>query len=280
MSVFTGRGGELDYELMRRVMLAVTDVRYGDPGPYPGSDVVLPPLDDGLVGDAQETDHVLAGPRPVRAIQITEFGGPEVLVLRDVPDPRPDNGLVPVEVSAAGVNYADTHQAENSYHQPAQLPLIPGAEVVGTTPGGDRVVALLPAGGGYAQRALVAPALTRAAAGRDRGRPGAGARTPGRHRLAPPAHEREAGAGRDRRRARGGGRGRDAGGAAREALGRGEGDRGGVLAGQARPRARAGGRRRDRRQRTRSERGDRRLPPAARSTSCWRWSGGARSRRA
>jgi len=39
----------------------VTDVRYGDPGPYPGSDVVLPPLDDGLVGDAQEIDHVLAG---------------------------------------------------------------------------------------------------------------------------------------------------------------------------------------------------------------------------
>jgi CubicO group peptidase (beta-lactamase class C family) len=61
VSVFTGRGGELDYELMRRVMLAVTDVRYGDPGPYPGSDVVLPPLDDGLVGDAQELDHVLAG---------------------------------------------------------------------------------------------------------------------------------------------------------------------------------------------------------------------------
>jgi CubicO group peptidase (beta-lactamase class C family) len=61
VSVFTGRGGELDYELVRRVMLAVTDVRYGDPGPYPGSDVVLPPLDDGLVGDAQETDHVLAG---------------------------------------------------------------------------------------------------------------------------------------------------------------------------------------------------------------------------
>jgi CubicO group peptidase (beta-lactamase class C family) len=61
VSVFTGRGGELDYELMRRVMLAVTDVRYGDPGPYPGSGVVLPPLDDGLVGDAQETDHVLAG---------------------------------------------------------------------------------------------------------------------------------------------------------------------------------------------------------------------------
>ena len=96
----------------------------------------------------------------MKAIQITEFGGPEVLVLRDVPDPRADDGLVPVEVSAAGVNYADTHQAENSYHQPAQLPLIPGAEVVGTAPEGTRIVALLPTGGGYAQRALVSPALS------------------------------------------------------------------------------------------------------------------------
>ncbi len=70
----------------------------------------------------------------MKAIQITEFGGPEVLVLREVPDPEASNGLVPVEVSAAGINYADTHQAENSYHQPANLPLIPGAEVVGRTP--------------------------------------------------------------------------------------------------------------------------------------------------
>ena len=96
----------------------------------------------------------------MRAIQIHEFGGPEVLVLREVDEPRSDNGLVPVEVSSAGINYADTHQAENSYHAPAQLPLVPGAEVVGTTPEGRRVVALLPAGGGYAERALVAPPLT------------------------------------------------------------------------------------------------------------------------
>jgi NADPH2:quinone reductase len=96
----------------------------------------------------------------MRAIQITEFGGPEVLVLREVEEPKSDNGLVPVDVSSAGVNYADTHQAENSYHAPAQLPLVPGAEVVGTTPEGERVVALLPAGGGYAEKALVHRALT------------------------------------------------------------------------------------------------------------------------
>ena len=95
----------------------------------------------------------------MRAIQITEFGGPEVLVLRDVEEPRSENGLIPVEVAAAGINYADTHQAENSYHAPAQLPLIPGAEVAGTTPEGERIVALLPAGGGYAEKALVHSAL-------------------------------------------------------------------------------------------------------------------------
>src|SRR5437764_2775147 len=96
----------------------------------------------------------------MRAIQVKEFGGPEVLELNEVPDPEPADGLVPVEVSAAGVNYADTHQAENSYLQPATLPLIPGGEVVGTSAGGERLVGLLPAGGGYAERALLAPAAS------------------------------------------------------------------------------------------------------------------------
>ena len=96
----------------------------------------------------------------MRAIQVQQFGGPEVLELREVPDPAAHDGLVPVEVTAAGINYADTHQAENSYHQPAKLPLIPGAEVVGTTSDGERLVALLPGGGGYAERALVSPALS------------------------------------------------------------------------------------------------------------------------
>lgn len=96
----------------------------------------------------------------MKAIQVQQFGGPEVLELRDVATPEPSEGLVLVDVRAAGINYADTHQAENSYHAPASLPLIPGAEVVGITPDGQRVVALLPAGGGYAENALIAPALS------------------------------------------------------------------------------------------------------------------------
>lgn len=95
----------------------------------------------------------------MRAIQITEFGGPEVLRLAQVPDPVATGGLVPIDVDSAGLNYADTHQAENSYLAAQQLPLIPGAEVVGRTPDGRRVVALLAGGGGYAEKALAHPSV-------------------------------------------------------------------------------------------------------------------------
>ena len=60
-SIWTGRGGEFDNELTRRVMLAVDDVPYADPGPYPGSALVLPPADEGIIGDARDVDQVLAG---------------------------------------------------------------------------------------------------------------------------------------------------------------------------------------------------------------------------
>jgi NADPH2:quinone reductase len=95
----------------------------------------------------------------VRAIQITEFGGPAVLTVREVPDPEPTGELVPIDVRTAGVNYADTHQAEDSYLAPQRLPMVPGAEVVGTDPDGRRVVALLASGGGYAEKALAHPSV-------------------------------------------------------------------------------------------------------------------------
>jgi NADPH:quinone reductase len=95
----------------------------------------------------------------VRAIQITEFGGPEVLTLTDLPEPTPGDGQVRIQVSHAGLNYADTHQAENSYLAPAELPLVPGAEVVGVTDDGQRVVALL-GSGGYAEVAVAHRAMT------------------------------------------------------------------------------------------------------------------------
>jgi NADPH:quinone reductase len=96
----------------------------------------------------------------MRAIRITQFGGPEVLELvEDQSEPEAAPGSTLLDISHAGINYADTHQAENSYLAPAELPLVPGAEAVGTTPDGRRVVALL-GGGGYAERARAADALS------------------------------------------------------------------------------------------------------------------------
>ncbi|QNG35323.1 Zn-dependent oxidoreductase [Geodermatophilaceae bacterium NBWT11] len=50
----------------------------------------------------------------MRAVQITRFGGPEVLDVVDLPDPDPVPGLGQrlYDVSSAGVNYADTHQEQ------------------------------------------------------------------------------------------------------------------------------------------------------------------------
>ncbi len=95
----------------------------------------------------------------MRAIQITEFGGPDVLELVELPDPVPTGDLVAVDVHAAGLNYADTHQVENSYLAAQRLPLVPGAEVVGRMPDGRRVVALLAGGGGYAEKVLAHPSV-------------------------------------------------------------------------------------------------------------------------
>ncbi len=93
----------------------------------------------------------------MRAVQITDFGGPEVLELVDLPVPEPDDDQVLIRVSRAGVNFADTHQRENAYVKRFGLPLVPGNEVVGTTGDGTRVVAMTGGAGGYAEYA-VAPA--------------------------------------------------------------------------------------------------------------------------
>src|SRR5919112_679684 len=96
----------------------------------------------------------------MRAVQITRFGGPEVMDIVDLPDPVPSEGQELYEVSSAGVNFADTHQIENSYLSQQQLPLVPGAEFVGTpVGGGQRVVGLLD-GGGYAEKVAAHDVLT------------------------------------------------------------------------------------------------------------------------
>src|SRR5262245_58440417 len=90
----------------------------------------------------------------MRAIQMTEFGGPEVLRLVELPTPEPGPDEVLIRVLRAGLNFADTHTRTNSYVRKATLPLVPGGEVAGVREDtGERVVALV-GDGGYAEYAV------------------------------------------------------------------------------------------------------------------------------
>ena len=102
----------------------------------------------------------------MRAIQIEEFGGPDVMQITDLPVPEPDDGEVLIRVSRAGINWADTHTRQNDYLARYELPLVPGGEVVGTVERGagdieegQRVVALTGTGG-YAEYATASAATT------------------------------------------------------------------------------------------------------------------------
>jgi len=94
----------------------------------------------------------------MKAIQIEEFGGPEMMRLTDVPDPEPAAGEVVVEVARAGINFGDTHATRDDYLAKQELPLIPGGEIAGLTPDGRRVAALMTSGG-YAQKVAVNEAV-------------------------------------------------------------------------------------------------------------------------
>lgn len=92
---------------------------------------------------------------------MTEFGGPEVMKLVELPTPEPASDEVLIRVSRAGINFADTHTRTNSYVRRATLPLVPGGEVAGVVVSapaasalreGDRVIALTGTGG-YAEYA-------------------------------------------------------------------------------------------------------------------------------
>jgi len=91
---------------------------------------------------------------------MTEFGGPEVLRLAELPQPVAGAEEVLIKVSRAGLNFADTHTRTNSYVQKAALPLVPGGEVAGVREDtGERVVALV-GSGGYAEYAVAPERLT------------------------------------------------------------------------------------------------------------------------
>ncbi len=100
----------------------------------------------------------------MRAVVVSEPGGPEVLQLAEVPDPVAGPGEVVIDIVAAGVNRADLLQRQGHYPPPPGAPPYPGLECSGRvaglgpdTPGwqlGDEVCALL-GGGGYAERVVV-----------------------------------------------------------------------------------------------------------------------------
>jgi NADPH2:quinone reductase len=101
----------------------------------------------------------------MKAVYISEPGGPEVLEIRDVPAPVPGAGEVLIDVVAAGLNRADVQQRRGFYPPPPGASEIPGLEVSGRIAAfgpevskpfsvGDKVVALL-SGGGYAQQVAV-----------------------------------------------------------------------------------------------------------------------------
>lgn len=90
----------------------------------------------------------------MRAVEITQPGGPEVLKVVERPKPAPGPAEVLIAVKAAGVTRADTHQRRGNYPPPPGAPDIPGMEVAGIIEDtGERVCALI-VGGGYAEYAV------------------------------------------------------------------------------------------------------------------------------
>lgn len=100
----------------------------------------------------------------MRAVVIREFGGPEVLELREVPTPLPGKGEVRIRVRATAVNRADILQRMGAYPAPHDVPAnIPGLEFAGEVDAlgdgvrdlaiGDRVFGLV-GGGAYAEQLI------------------------------------------------------------------------------------------------------------------------------
>ncbi len=100
----------------------------------------------------------------MKAIQVHQFGGPEVLALADIPTPKPGPGEVLVHVRAAGVNPYDTYMRAGTYAVKPPLPYTPGSDAAGTIESvgpnvtkvkpGDRVYTATTITGAYAEYAL------------------------------------------------------------------------------------------------------------------------------
>jgi NADPH2:quinone reductase len=100
----------------------------------------------------------------MKAIQVSKFGGPEVLQLNEIPTPKPGPGQILVRVHGAGVNPYDTYMRSGTYAIKPPLPYIPGSDAAGTVESigdgvkkvkpGDRVYTAKTITGAYAEYAL------------------------------------------------------------------------------------------------------------------------------
>ena len=91
----------------------------------------------------------------MRAVVLKGTGGPEQLVIRDVPEPVAADGQPVVDVRAAGINFADVLIRLGRYPQMPELPTVLGSEIAGELDG-RRVMGFVRAeGGGYAERVAV-----------------------------------------------------------------------------------------------------------------------------
>src|ERR1700752_999330 len=100
----------------------------------------------------------------MRSVLCKEFGGPDKLVVEDVPAPPIRAGAVRIRVEAAGINFADLLLVSGQYQEKPPLPFTPGSEAAGTItevgPGvtnlqtGERVM-VLSGGGAFAEEVVV-----------------------------------------------------------------------------------------------------------------------------
>jgi NADPH:quinone reductase-like Zn-dependent oxidoreductase len=105
----------------------------------------------------------------MKFIEAPQFGGPEVLTVVETETPTPEEGMLLVEVKAAGINYADIMARSGFYPQVPKAPFALGFEIAGVVTDvgkcvegfkeGDSVAAITLAGGGYATHAVI-PAAT------------------------------------------------------------------------------------------------------------------------
>jgi NADPH2:quinone reductase len=100
----------------------------------------------------------------MKAIQVHQFGGPEVLKLEEIPTPKPPAGQVLVRIHGAGVNPYDTYMRSGGYAIKPPLPYTPGSDAAGTVESvgsgvtrvkpSDRVYTAKTVTGAYAEYAL------------------------------------------------------------------------------------------------------------------------------